>query len=310
VAMTIAATISAHAKELNPHDPLEQFRDFKPSILKMKNAQWLFQQLQKLEPDSESPQRAHVWAHDMFDSKYKIRSMKATLFFTPRFRNEFIQRTETWYGNVHYHQYPWWFHTAPVIFVDDYVDPKTHLASTTPVPIVLDKTFANGPLTLDEWSGRMLGRGLPKWIQATKPESNISQRGLTAEEKHCRLVSNFRDYAIPTLQNMGIDESDEKAPFIEFEKYHDEINDPWCMMRIVPMYYMQPVDIQLRDCNPKRDPNFTIGLEDGKGGPGIGDRALQKRSNSSFFAPCMKGVPIVRDRFNQSDLNWAYKAVH
>ncbi|MEI8347641.1 MAG: protein-glutamine glutaminase family protein, partial [Pseudomonadota bacterium] len=85
-----------------------------------------------------------------------------------------------------YHE-GWWFHTAPVILVNN-------------VPMVMDYLFMHGPVTIKEWTDEFIDAHTPcKVIHGNDNYINYKRRMVTYDDGH-------------TL----------------------------CLIRVVPMYYMEP----------------------------------------------------------------------
>ncbi len=94
-------------------------------------------------PHSECFQRAHVWTYDFFKD-YKIKSLKAFLFFTKRYQREF--------------NYDWFYHVAPALFVQTDQGPSlkvfdpTFISSPDWVNPEQQKLYDNKPLSLQAWA--------------------------------------------------------------------------------------------------------------------------------------------------------------
>ena len=80
--------------------------------------------------NSQCFRRAHTWSYDMYDYD-NVKSMKAFLFFTPRYIRE--------YG------FDWWFHVAPFVYFKT-ADGVTH-------EVILDKSLApGGGVEMNDWA--------------------------------------------------------------------------------------------------------------------------------------------------------------
>ncbi|MGK5085874.1 protein-glutamine glutaminase family protein [Bdellovibrionota bacterium FG-1] len=87
-------------------------------------ANQFFDSLRTLRYKSQCYQRAHYWAHQLWESN-SVYSMKVFMFFTRRFVRE--------------HRYHWWFHVAPFVYVQG-------------AEIVLDPQFTKSPLAMHTWT--------------------------------------------------------------------------------------------------------------------------------------------------------------
>ena len=73
---------------------------------------------------SQCYQRAHLWSYYMWRSQ-GIKSQKVFMFYTDRY--------------IRNYKFKWWFHVAPFVVADK-------------VEYVVDRTFTNGPLEMNEWT--------------------------------------------------------------------------------------------------------------------------------------------------------------
>lgn len=91
--------------------------------------------------DSQCFHRATVWQY-LLDQEHSIRTQKVFVFYTHKFRQQYKRR--------HLQSFGWWFHVAPMILVrvGDKVEER-----------VIDPTFADYPLTIDEWTSLFVDTG-------------------------------------------------------------------------------------------------------------------------------------------------------
>ncbi len=107
-------------------DDVSAVGSYQPTDLKsIEEANQLFDSLPlAFKWHSQCYQRAMTWTYEMYTYR-GINSMKAFLFFTRKFINE-------------YH-YKWWFHVTPFVYVNG-------------VEYTLDPTFTDKPLQMQDWT--------------------------------------------------------------------------------------------------------------------------------------------------------------
>ena len=75
------------------------------------------------------------------------------------------------------------------------------------------------------------------------------------------------------------------------------------MVRVYPMYYMQPVDIARLDCSVTQDVNYNRAWnKEGWNRPAIGAAVLTRYPDSTPKYPC---APLTLYNFRQEDLDTA-----
>jgi hypothetical protein len=114
---------------------------FGPTLLNSEvQVQQVFERLNPgFRKGSECSDRAHIWAFEEYQH-HGIESEKAFIFFTDRY--------------ISSQRFKWWFHVAPMVNVQ---------GRTSAERRVLDFTFAQGPLSPEDWSRLLVysGRGCP-----------------------------------------------------------------------------------------------------------------------------------------------------
>ena len=111
------------------YDPTDLMTTYVTDVKDFNQINQLFSTMRsRLRSRSQCYNRAHVWAWELhrnyIDGK-RIQVGKMWLFFTRKYIREY--------------NYKWWFHVAP------YVDNNGE-------PVVIDRTFTNGPLTKQVWT--------------------------------------------------------------------------------------------------------------------------------------------------------------
>ena len=263
--------------------PIVEFarrQNYQATILhSLDEVQAAFNHERQLAHTSQCHERAEVWSHEISEATH-YNLMKVMMFYTQRFRNTFKHS-----GLLSDNVYKWWYHTAPVVYADIG-------NGQGPVAYVLDQEFfPDHALTLDEWSYYFLhDEIMPNNRNIPYVDKNLLGRGLTHEETHCQVISNFREFAVPALNN--------------------DMNTPWCEMRIYPMYYMQPDDVMQMDCDPNVDADYTLGLTGrGRFHPALGNKVLEKFTTGQlaghYKVICPHGDPNTVTSFREADLKQA-----
>ncbi len=103
------------------------------------DAQNLYNSLRMLNGGSQCYERAHVWAHQLENSR-SIKSMKVFMFFTNTFRWRFT--TRGFLGRTR--PYKWWFHVAPFVYAGN-------------EEIVLDRQFLKSAVDMESWTYHFVG---------------------------------------------------------------------------------------------------------------------------------------------------------
>lgn len=274
----VLATVEPDPVSLAPMAEFEERQGYTPTVLhSYREVLDLYMRERLLNHGSQCHQRAEVWSNDLHAATGD-NLMKVMMFYTPKFRSTFQHK-----GAI----YEWWYHTAPVVYAD---------LGKGPIAFVLDREFLKyiGPVTLDEWSHFFLHDEIvPNNSNIPYVDKILGNNGqyLSTEQTHCEVIGNFRDYAVPALRlNM---------------------NTPWCMMRIYPMFYMQPDDVMQMDCDPRIDANYTQGLTPSglfsSGGAAVLATFDRGPLKGHYKRICPKGDPNTLKAFKQSDLDMAYK---
>jgi len=97
---------------------------------------------------SQCYNRAHVWAHDMWQQK-NLKTTKVYLFFTKRMNRECNSRSLC----------KWWFHVAPSV----------NVAGTE---MMMDREFTKGPMPVSKWS-KIFMSGFESQTRRTAPECSV-----------------------------------------------------------------------------------------------------------------------------------------
>jgi hypothetical protein len=84
---------------------------------------------------SQCYQRAELWSYDLYRNQ-NIKVMKTFVFYTFAYKNA--------YRNLTDNNFDWWFHVAPYVLNKD--------ENGNVVESVLDPTFADTPLNMQDWS--------------------------------------------------------------------------------------------------------------------------------------------------------------
>jgi hypothetical protein len=249
-------------------------QNYDPTILgSVAEAQRLFDEERNLSHTSQCHERAMVWSHDMFRAR-GIKSMKVMMFYTQRFRTTFQHKSEGFFGDST-SIYKWWYHTAPAVYV------KTGRGI---LPYVLDREFLDRAVTIDEWSYHFMVTEIVGNNNEFIPYSNVSSRKLTSRESQCQIIGNFREYAVPRLQ--------------------DQLTNYWCQVRIFPMYYMQPGNVAMMDCDESKDADYTRGLTGyGWRKRANGARSLDRLGDGRYKMACSSRI---QTSFDKKDLETAY----
>lgn len=273
----IPAPAPVHTTASSLPAPIVEFmrkQNYQPTILgSVAEAQRLFDEERNLSHDSQCHERAMVWSYDMFRNR-QVKSMKVMMFYTQRFRTEFKHKSKGLFGSST-SIYKWWYHTAPAVYV------KTDIGI---VPYVLDREFLDRAVRLNEWSYHFLVTEIVGNDNSNIPYSNVSSRKLTDREAQCQVIGNFREYAVPRLQ--------------------DQLTNYWCQVRIFPMYYMQPGNVAMMDCDESKDADYTRGLTGyGWRKRANGSRALERLDDGRYKMACSHRT---QTHFDKKDLEVAY----
>jgi hypothetical protein len=227
--------------------PVEKEFGYVPTILNsMDEAQALFQGLRKLPGgDSQCHQRAMYWSYNMFVDQ-RINSMKVFIFYSRKFQETFRKERKFWFDS----DYKWWYHTAPMVYVRT---PQGGIKE-----VVLDATFMDQAVTLDEWTHHFVAEESLNYVDA-------DHRGLmpqlSRQESKCFILANAWDMGHFNRKHEAIASKKEnkkrikgqKGDYAKLRAFWDVHRDePWCMVRKVPMFYMQPNSVDANDCDPNK----------------------------------------------------------
>lgn len=192
--------------------------NYQPSILSSRaRAQDLFDTMFRgTAPHSQCFQRAQYWTHAL--ALYQgIKSMKVFMFFSEAYRTLDPSKPEE-YLRLGYRpardgapDHRWWFHVAPLVYVQA-------AGESEPTEMVLDPGFGviDGPLEMREWTDVFVDT-----------------------HKQCQVMDNYRVWQADH-DEYGRNPDRYKRPSSLRTREH-------CWLRIVPMYIYTPQEIEFHD---------------------------------------------------------------
>lgn len=105
---------------------------YEPTKVKSGDAKSYFNESRISHGETQCYNRAHVWAFEMWKN-HQVKSQKIFLFFTRKYIRE--------------HNFGWWFHVAPLLYVDGFWGDSEKVA---------DPRYITAPRDIDWWTGKFI----------------------------------------------------------------------------------------------------------------------------------------------------------